>query len=424
MSSYHGGNTLFGFPNLKFLSISCIILLNSLIFFPVVAQGATELYSYDANGNMIQGGDYVYDYNDDNRLTRISRVSDGSTVAEYFYDAGGQRVKKVEGGVTTYYIGSHYETRTDGNTSEDTKYFFANTERIARADPDDQVFYYHGDHLGSTSVVTNDTGVLNEKVSYLPYGAVKEHTGSGSTYLFTDQEFDPESGLYYYDARYYNPELTRFTQADTVIQDAYNPQNLNEYAYVMNNPVKYTDPSGNEYTAAPNEFRVPDVMSGREYGGMLSDKQMAIWRWQTSSSGTYDPFFQWSMQFDKTTYIRETINSPYDNGGVAIGCGIAGGLIGLAAGAAIGFLAGGVGALPGGATGSQVGTAGGLIVGAVAGVLINAIVTEPTVTYYRAGSEQFEARVPACNIDPECGMLYPNDYYDDPSSSFNYNWVV
>lgn len=224
-----------------------IFLILMVAIQPVSAGTVIDQYTYDANGNIIEGNGFVFEYNDANQLEQIVNASDSLVIAEYYYDARGQRVKKVEGGVTTYYIGSHYETRTDGVTTENTKYYFANNERIARGNPDGRTFYYHGDHLGSTSVVTNDTGGLSEKVSYLPYGAVNEHTGSGSTYLFTDQEFDAESELYYYDARYYDPELARFTQADTVIQDVYNPQNLNEYAYVLNNPVKYIDPSGHGF---------------------------------------------------------------------------------------------------------------------------------------------------------------------------------
>ena len=58
------------------------------------------------------------------------------------------------------------------------------------------------------------------------------------------QENDPETGLDYYNARYYNPNIRRFTQADDIIQDQYNPQDLNRYSYVKNNPLRYTDPKG------------------------------------------------------------------------------------------------------------------------------------------------------------------------------------
>ena len=227
-------------------AVSCLVtlLLTFAIFASSSAAPISDTFTYDANGNMISGSGLSFIYNDANQLVKIINESDSSTVAEYFYDANGQRVKKIEGGVTTYYIGDYVETRMNGSTVDNTSYYFANNERVARKDPDGSKFYYHSDHLGSTSVVTNEIGAQSEKVAYYPYGSLKERVGEGSTYLFTDQEFDDESGLYYYGARYYNPELTRFTQPDTVIQDEYNPQNLNRYAYVLNNPVKYTDPTG------------------------------------------------------------------------------------------------------------------------------------------------------------------------------------
>lgn len=225
-------------------AVSCLVVLLLIFAISSSCSAATDTFTYDANGNMISGSGFSYEYNDANQLIQVINESDSSTVADYFYDSNGQRVKKIENGITTYYIGDYVETRVTGSTEETTSYYFANNERVARKDPDGLKYYYHGDHLGSTSVVSDENGALSEKVSYYPYGSLKERVGEGSTYLFTDQEFDDESGLYYYGARYYNPELTRFTQPDTITQDVYNPQNLNRYSYVLNNPLKYTDPTG------------------------------------------------------------------------------------------------------------------------------------------------------------------------------------
>ncbi len=77
---------------------------------------------------------------------------------------------------------------------------------------------------------------------YLPFGASLE---GEDRYTFTGQESDHETNLMYYNARYYSPYLRQFTQPDEVVFDIYDPQQLNRYAYTRNNPVKYTDPSGN-----------------------------------------------------------------------------------------------------------------------------------------------------------------------------------
>jgi len=208
-------------------------------------EGTSDVsFTYDANGNLINDKGLSYVYDDANHLSEVRFASNTTLIAKYYYNAAGNRVKKVSGGVTTYYIGDYLETRVKGAQRNDTSYYFANAERVARKDPDGSKYYYHGDHLGSTHIVTNASGAVVESVAYLPYGETQSKTGSGSNYLYTDQELDPESGLYYYDARYYSPEIMRFVEPDSVIQDLYNPQNLNRYSYVLNNPIKYTDPTG------------------------------------------------------------------------------------------------------------------------------------------------------------------------------------
>ena len=65
-----------------------------------------------------------------------------------------------------------------------------------------------------------------------------------TNYTFTGKEYDSSTALSYYGARYYDPELGRFTQADTIVQNPANPQTLNRYSYCNNNPINYVDPSG------------------------------------------------------------------------------------------------------------------------------------------------------------------------------------
>jgi RHS repeat-associated protein len=87
----------------------------------------------------------------------------------------------------------------------------------------------------------------------MPFGG-KRGQGAGitaSNYLFTDQELDKESGLYNYDARMYDPIASSFISPDPIIQDVYDPQYLNRFSYTRNNPLRYTDPTGNS-TVAPN----------------------------------------------------------------------------------------------------------------------------------------------------------------------------
>jgi len=89
----------------------------------------------------------------------------------------------------------------------------------------DRIHFYHTDHLGSTRVVTDREGDVYERIDYLPYGEIfRDDVFSGPDssyerhrYKFTGQMFDYLTGLYYYNARYYDAEIGRFTQADTVV---------------------------------------------------------------------------------------------------------------------------------------------------------------------------------------------------------------
>ncbi|MBI4129973.1 RHS repeat-associated core domain-containing protein [Candidatus Roizmanbacteria bacterium] len=228
------------------LFITLLLLLNA----SAQTVFALVTYSYDANGNMTSDGQYCYTYNDANQVASVKNCTSNQLVAEYLYDHQGRRVVKeeYENGTlkqTVYSPDKYFETKklTD-NSTKNTSYYYANDELIARKNPDTTKVFYHTDHLNSTSVLTNENGSLVEETAYYPYGAIRSG-GTNSKYLFTGQEKDAETGLYYYGARYYDSHIQRFAQPDPLLPDPYDPQQLNRYAYVRNNPLKYTDPSGN-----------------------------------------------------------------------------------------------------------------------------------------------------------------------------------
>ncbi|MBI4356238.1 MAG: hypothetical protein HY597_07340 [Candidatus Omnitrophica bacterium] len=108
-----------------------------------------------------------------------------------------------------------------------------------------RIRYFHPDHLGSTTLVTDEQGQVVQEVSYKPYGEVYAQAGAVNLpHKFTGQRHDVSTGLYYYNARYYDPQLGRFIQPDTVVQAPADPQTLNRYSYARNNPVRYVDPTG------------------------------------------------------------------------------------------------------------------------------------------------------------------------------------
>ena len=105
-------------------------------------------------------------------------------------------------------------------------------------------FYYHPDHLGSSSYITNLDGEVSQHIEYVPFGEVfiEERNNTWNTpYLFNAKEFDEETGMYYYGARYYEPRLSLWMSCDPM-------QELKvcicSYTYCISNPIVYTDPTG------------------------------------------------------------------------------------------------------------------------------------------------------------------------------------
>ncbi len=114
-------------------------------------------------------------------------------------------------------------------------------------DPGTLVFY-HTDHLGSTTALTDATGNVLQLLEYDPWGQVTKDIGDNyAHYRYTGQEYDPEIGLYNYKARLYAPGIGRFISADPIVPDPANPQALNRYTYTINNPLRYVDPSGYDF---------------------------------------------------------------------------------------------------------------------------------------------------------------------------------
>jgi RHS repeat-associated protein len=153
-------------------------------------------------------------------------------------------VKKVNpDNSKTIYVGGVYEVdKTSGGsvTRTVTYYPVAGAMRI-----NSTLYYTLKDHLGSASVVADASGNILGTQRYYPYGDTRLTTGTIFTdKLFTGQREMAGLGIYHYGARFYSPKLGRFLSADTIVPSYTNPQNLNRFSYVTNNPLRYTDPTG------------------------------------------------------------------------------------------------------------------------------------------------------------------------------------
>ncbi len=117
--------------------------------------------------------------------------------------------------------------------------------------PEAQIFFYHPDHLGSTTLVTDIDGKIIQHVAYIPYGEVfiEERDGNWNTpYLFNAKELDEETGLYYYGARYLDPKDTRWLSVDPMFEKYVG---RSPYNYCGGNPISLVDPNG-MWEEAPN----------------------------------------------------------------------------------------------------------------------------------------------------------------------------
>ena len=253
-----------------------------------VSFDGNRAYTYDQNGNMTE---YVSSdkkqwrklyWDDENRLIR---TQDNAGTVEYAYDEGGLRSRKKSALGETLYVNLQYSVR---NGEVYSKHVFAGNTRLATtmvkrkgaAATELGVYYYHGDHLGSSNVITDRSGQFHEHLEYFPYGETWVHEKAAGSpeymaHLFTGKELDPETGLYDYGYRYLDPRLGRWASADPALArgdympslkdrlvserngeeyqpeeslpghgGVYNTINIDVYHYAGNNPIRFVDPDG------------------------------------------------------------------------------------------------------------------------------------------------------------------------------------
>ena len=214
--------------------------------YEVTVTGDTASYSYDANGNLTQkieaSDTWGYEWNAENQLVRVTKNS--VEVATFQYDPLGRRVEKVAGSVTTSWVYRWEdilrETQNDGITTSIAHYVHGSGIDEPLAKEEVGITYYHADALGSIVKMTDQAGSVVHTYKYDAWGNIE--VGSAmSGHSYTAREWDAETGLYYYRARYYDPRAGRFESEDPI-----GPRSgdLNFYAYVGNNPVIAIDPTG------------------------------------------------------------------------------------------------------------------------------------------------------------------------------------
>lgn len=234
---------------------------------------AAPIYAYDGNGNLTSGGGRTVTWTS---YDKVETITKGATTLTYKYDSEHERSQEVYklNGVaqrTTTYLnpgagaGLFYEEEKNELSTVVKKKFYVSapsgtialitcTVADCSLPANTTTQYWHKDHLGSTSVITNAAGAVIERMAYEPFGKRRNSNGvtdANGTLVatntdrgFTGHEHMEEVGLINMNGRVFDPGLGRFMSADPIIQSPGALQSYNRYSYVWNDPLNSTDPTG------------------------------------------------------------------------------------------------------------------------------------------------------------------------------------
>ncbi|MFZ0856657.1 MAG: RHS repeat-associated core domain-containing protein [Candidatus Acidiferrales bacterium] len=226
-------------------------------------------FVYDLSGNMKYdpGTMDTYGYDADNEMVSVT----GGATASYTYDGNGLRVQKSANGTTTVFIYSGAQDIAEYDngaapSSPSREFIYGNGDLLAEVSSG-ATTYYQKDHL-SIRMITDANGNVVGQQGHYPFGE-QWYSSNGSTeWTFTSYQNNPETGLEYALARYYDPRTATFCSADPVEGDPDDPESWNRYAYARDNPINLTDPSGQFWLW--DVFKIAAIVAADYFSANLS----------------------------------------------------------------------------------------------------------------------------------------------------------
>jgi RHS repeat-associated protein len=281
-------------------------------------QTSSQKFTYtpsDPNGNLIKrvekatGKTTTYSYDAENQL--ISVISEQGSVISHKYDGLGRRIEKnVDGKITRYvYDNEDIILELDAQNSILAPYIHGpGIDEPIRMERNGEVYCYIPDALGNIRALVDTKGFIRQMYDYDSFGGIRVLDEEGrpisikdaiqNPYTFTGREYDPESGLYYYRTRHYDPSLGRFLQEDPILSLHLSknlhilsfstfkipsliqkPEDLHPYVYAQNNPINYVDPTGYLSVPPPEVIGCLACMAA-VYSGCLVGCQGAVDYWK------------------------------------------------------------------------------------------------------------------------------------------------
>lgn len=257
--------------------------------YKLIQKNNLTSYTYDNNGNQTKkpSGNFnanpIYGFDFENRL--ITHTTSVGNAYDYKYDGLGNRLRKHMGTAVTRYI---FDTSgplsrlmaTSGDQNYASTFWIYGLGIIKDGDNG----YHLEDASGNMRFTTSSSGSKSTSANYDPFGNVITSSGLLPDFQFNEQQYDEHSNMYFLRARYYDPETGRFISRDPVKGGLANPQTQNPYAYSLNNPVNYSDPSG-KTAGDPIDYEYPGYQNKIFFAPLI---EMSVFGLTSACVGAYN----------------------------------------------------------------------------------------------------------------------------------------